>query len=406
MPNAKGDALHMKTMDAGSEPTVECPKCGTTIGITKALSHQAQEQVKQELQSAWEKQQKQRDAQFAEELERAKEKATAEAKESAVTELAELQAAVAAKDAQVADMRKTELGLRQKTRELDERAKQIELDVARRVDQERAGVEATVTQRLVEEHRLGDLTKDKQLADLRKQLEVANRRAQQGSQQTQGEALEADLEDLLRREFVRDGIEAIGVGERGGDIAHQVRDAVGTPVGTILWEVKNTKAFGPTWPAKLREDQRERGATFGVIVTKSLPDGIKHFGQKDGVWIACPAAAIPLAHALRQALLEVARARVAGENQNEKQAALYAYHTGVAFKQCIEAALEPLLLVLDQQEKERRALEAGWAKKERAIKQAITSIAALYGGVSGIIGGTMPRIERLELPPPNENKAA
>ena len=51
--------------------------------------------------------------------------------------------------------------------------------------------------------------------------------------------------------------------------------------------------------------------------------------------------------------------------------------SGVAFKQRIEAILEPLPFVLEQQERERRALEAGWAKNEKAVKQAITSVAVL-----------------------------
>lgn len=72
----------------------------------------------------------------------------------------------------------------------------------------------------------------------------------------------------------------------------------------------------------------------------------------------------------------------------------------------VEAVLDPLLFLLEQQEKEHRALEAGWAKREKAVRQAIVSVAVLYGGVNGIIGGTMPKIERLELPPPKEDQAA
>lgn len=140
-------------------------------------------------------------------------------------------------------------------------------------------------------------------------------------------------------------------------------------------------------------------------MTRALPEGITSFAQRDGVWIACPAAAAPLAHVLRFGLLEAARARIASQNQNEKQAALYAYLSGVEFKQRIEGILEPLAFLLCEHEREERAHQAGAARREKAIKQAITSLAVLYGGVSGVVGEALPRIDQLELPAAGEDAA-
>jgi hypothetical protein len=54
--------------------------------------------------------------------------------------------------------------------------------------------------------------------------------------------------------------------------------------------------------------------------------------------------------------------------------------------------------LLSEHDREERAHQAGAARREKAIKQALTSLAVLYGAVGGVIGGVLPRIERLELP--------
>ena len=389
----------------GSGPAVTCPKCGASIQITEALGAEVERRIRSECMQEFSVQQRAEREEFERRLQITKDSAAALERETQAMEMEDLRQRLTLKEQQVEALRETELNLRQRERELADRTKALEVETARRLQEESTKVEAAVSQRLAEQHRLADLAKDKQLADLRQQLEEATRRANQGSQQTQGEALEVNLEEGLRHAFPEDQIEAVQVGHRGGDILHGVRDARGAGIGKILWETKNTKLFSETWLVKLREDQRECGAVVAVVVTKAMPEDVTHFGWRDGIWICSPATAIPLGTALRYGLVETARARVASQNQNEKQAALYAYLSGIEFKQRIEAILEPLLLLLNEHERERRALEAGWARREKAINQAITSLALLYGGVGGVVGGILPRIERLDLPAP-DNEAA
>ena len=52
---------------------------------------------------------------------------------------------------------------------------------------------------------------------MQKQLEELKRKAEQGSQQLQGEVQELELEALLRERFLRDTIEPVPKGEYGGD---------------------------------------------------------------------------------------------------------------------------------------------------------------------------------------------
>jgi hypothetical protein len=91
---------------------------------------------------------------------------------------------------------------------------------------------------------------------MQKQIEELKRKAEQGSQQLQGEVQELDLESMVRAAFPMDTIEPVPKGEHGGDIVHSVNGPIGQQGGKILWESKRTKNWSDGWLAKLREDQR------------------------------------------------------------------------------------------------------------------------------------------------------
>ena len=108
---------------------------------------------------------------------------------------------------------------------------------------------------------------------MRRQIEDLKRKAEQGSQQLQGEAGEDELETMLR-----DGIPVrrhrpVPQGIRGADIHQVVVDARGAGCGAILWECKNAKNWSDGWIAKLKDDQRTLRADVAVLVTASLPKG-------------------------------------------------------------------------------------------------------------------------------------
>jgi hypothetical protein len=92
---------------------------------------------------------------------------------------------------------------------------------------------------------------------MQRQIEDLKRKAEQGSQQLQGEVQELALEALLRQRFARDLIEPVPKGEFGGDLIHRVLGPAGQVVGSILWEAKRTKNWSDGWLGKLREDQRQ-----------------------------------------------------------------------------------------------------------------------------------------------------
>jgi hypothetical protein len=182
-------------------------------------------------------------------------------------------------------------------------------------------------------------------------------------------------------------------GQKGADIVHKVMDDQGL-VGTILYEVKNTKAFSEGWIQKLREDQRAKGAEIAVLMSSVLPREIGTFASRGGVWVTSCAACLPLAMALRWGLLEAARIRVVAENQAGKQADLLTYCGGTEFRQRIEAILDPVLALVEDLDKERQATETLWSRRRKRHEQIARGIAGLYGDVSAILG-TLPRIQRL-----------
>lgn len=171
-------------------------------------------------------------------------------------------------------------------------------------------------------------------------IEELKRKAEQGSQQSQGEVLELELEELLRGRFPTDLIEPVGKGELGADVVQQVNGSVGQPAGIILWESKRTKAWSDGWLAKLRDDQRRCGADVALIISQALPKHIEQFDLLDGVWVAHPRCALPVAVALRQTLIEVNSSRMVQQGQQTKMEQVYHYLTGNKFRQRVEAVVE------------------------------------------------------------------
>ena len=69
--------------------------------------------------------------------------------------------------------------------------------------------------------------RDNKISDLLTQIDSLKRKAEQSSQQSQGETLEVALEHQLRSQFPFDLIESVAKGEFGGDVLQHVRDQSG-----------------------------------------------------------------------------------------------------------------------------------------------------------------------------------
>ncbi len=221
----------------------------------------------------------------------------------------------------LAEAQKAQAELIRKQRELDDAKRELDLTIEKRVQADLSAERDKAKKEAQEELKLKVMEKDQTITAMQRQIEELKRRAEQGSQQLQGEVQELELEGLLTAKFPRDTIQPVPKGEFGGDVLHRVMGPLNQICGTILWESKRTKNWSDGWLPKLREDQRAAKAEIAVIISQVLPKEVETFGFIDGVWIADPKVALPVALSLRQTLIEVATrapsfGRPADENGN------------------------------------------------------------------------------------------
>jgi len=404
---------------------IKCPECNALIPITETLEHQLTESVRKEYEEKLSEQKRvlsdqqktlvKREKEIEEkeknidkkvqqalrvELEVQKkslsEKAKKEAEAEFALEMKDLREDLQEKEEKLEEAKKTELQLRKRERELEQRAKDIELEVARKIDQEKKKVEDEVAKRFVDEHRMKDAEKEKQISDMRKQIEDLKRRAEQGSQQTQGEVQELELEKEIAQIFPADNVQPIPKGMQGADVLQEVLTNSGNRCGTIIWESKRTKNWSDAWISKLKEDQRTAKADIAVIVTEVLPKDVRNFGFVDGVWITNYASFHGLALALRQKLTELAFTKSMAMSKDKKADILFHYLTGPEFRQRVEAIIEAFSDMKTELDKEKRLYERSWAKREKQLQSVLLNTAGMYGDLQGMIGSSMQTIPALE----------
>lgn len=296
----------------------------------------------------------------------------------------------------LARMRERELGLIAEQQRLADEKAALELEVARRMQAARVEIESQA--RALEKER-ADFEKaelQKKLDDVSAKLTEAQRKAEQGSQQLQGEVLELVLEEQMRRAFPVDVFEEVRKGARGADLLQRVTTRSLQTAGTLLWEAKRAKEWGRDWPAKLKEDMRASGADAGILVTTTLPREIPAghaFGLHEDVWVTTWAAAVPLAAALRERVLEVHKQRLVSSGKGEKMEALYDYLTSPQFAQKLKAVYGAFRTLQDDLVRERSQMEQRWARREKQIATGLRELLGFAGDVQGLSAQTLQQIE-------------
>ena len=114
-------------------------------------------------------------------------------------------------------------------------------------------------------------------------------------QQTQGEVLELQIEELIRSSFPGDGIEPVPKGVNGADVVHRVYNRRGDGCGVIVWESKHTKVWSDSWFQKLKDDLRLVKGDVAVLVTAVLPKGVDNFDLLNGISVTSPSCALGVA---------------------------------------------------------------------------------------------------------------
>jgi len=355
-------------------PTIVCPKCGVEIPLTDALLYPFQQEWKKQLEP---------------EL---RQKLDAEKRE----EVKELQTELEEKSKKLEEAQSYERKLRKERKEVEDREKNLDLEVARKLDEARKKIGEQYDIKLVE--------KDKQISGMKRQIDELERKSEQISPQIKGDALQYELDRMLEESFPEDEVEVIKRGVKGADIVQRVKDRDNRLCGTILWESKNTRRWNDSWIEKLKNDQRAQKADIAVLASVAIPEDIQNFGMKEGVWVTCLPLACCLADVLRFSIIELAANKLALVSKDQKIETLYTYFASPQFKQRIEPIVEALSSMQAQTNRERQAMERIWAEREKEIEKAIKGAAGFYGDIRGIIGRAfLPEIDRLQLLPPAED---
>ncbi|RMH38269.1 MAG: DUF2130 domain-containing protein [Nitrospirae bacterium] len=423
------------------EPTIVCPNCQTEIKLTESLAAplietirreyeqrlaQKDDEMKQRERALREQEDaiakakasldervaeklKQERAKIAEDEARKAKLALAMDLEEKSKELATLQEVLRQRDEKLAEAQKAQAELLKKQRELDDRLRELDLTVERRVQESLVAEREKAKKEAEASLSLKVMEKDHIIAQMQRQIEELKRKAEQGSQQLQGEVQELELEALLSAKFPLDRIQPVPKGEHGGDILHQVIGPMGQSCGTILWESKRTKNWSDGWLAKLRQDQRAAKAEIAVLVSQALPKDVESFELIEQVWVTHPRSALPVAVALRHLLMEVALARQASEGQHTKMELVYQYLMGPRFRQRVQAIVEAFTTMQEDLDKERKVIMKQWAKREEQIDRVMQATVGMYGDLQGIAGKSLQEIEGLNwtaLNPPEDEQAS
>lgn len=293
------------------------------------------------------------------------------------------------------EARKEQAQLMDEKQKLKDEKEAFEIEKRKQLEEERGKIREEADKKAAEAYQTILAQKDKTLADTLRLNEDLKRKIEQGSQQSQGEVAELNLEDELGKAFIYDEIAPVPKGIRGADVIQKVRSMAGKDCGQIIWEVKNTKSWSEGWIQKLKDDQREVHADVAIIISNVLPEGINNFAPRDGVWVCDAHLAIPLAMIIRDKLEAITREKGLSVGKNEKMEILYQYLTGIQFKQRIEAIVESFRAMKADLDTEKRYYIKKWAKTEKQIDKIVNNTIGMYGDFEGLV--SLPKIQVLEL---------
>ena len=235
-----------------------------------------------------------------------------------------------------------------------------------------------------------------QLANARKAAEDAVRKAEQGSQQLQGEVQELLLEDFLQTTFPTDEIAEVKKGVSGADVKQIVRNRIGLDSGIILYESKNTKTFQSDWIEKLKSDAEREGADIAVLVTRTMPKGMEHLGLLNGVWVCGVSEFKGLVLVLRENIIKIAEVRSTQTNKGEKMQMLYDYLTDGKFAEQIQRVVLGFKDLQEGYDKEKRAMQKIWTKRDKQLEMMFRNTTDVITQIQVIAGSTFPQLESPE----------
>ncbi len=371
---------------------IKCPSCGHQFELNESLKSEVEKELRGKMQD-W---QKKKEEEFEKQKTILLTDALKKAGDETAAKLKSLEEEAKSKTLQLQDLQKKELDLMRDKNALEEKQKNMEVEIEKRFLEKRKEIEDSAIKR---EQELFDLkTKEfkLQMEQQQKLIEELKRKSEQGSMQLQGESQEVLLEEILKESFPFDMIEEVGKGVEGADCMQIIRNSAGTVCGRIIYESKRTKAWSNNWLDKLKNDKRNQGADAAILVTQAFPKDMDRFGEKDGIWLCNFAEVNSVAHLLRNGIIKVYEIQKSQEGKGDKMQMLYDYLTGIEFRGQVEAIMEGFMSIKNGITKERVQMEKIWKEREKQLEKVLISTSGMYGSVKGIAGASIANIPLLD----------
>ena len=251
---------------------------------------------------------------------------------------------------------------------------EIEIEVAKALQKQKSQLDT--------DHELKETEKDNEIYQLKKLISDLKDKSKQGSQQAQGEIGEIFIEKTLKVEFPMDVIQEVPKGQNGADISHHVKDRNNNDLGMIYIESKYAKKFSASWVEKLKEDMKNKKASFGIIVTLDVPENIDKY-EEDDLFICGFNNYLLAVKLLRNHILQVEKNKNIEINKNSANR-IYDYLTSKEFAQWARSMIDYFSEQKQQLEIDKNNSLKSFSIREKQIEKAMNSHKALTGNLIGI----------------------
>jgi len=377
---------------------IKCPNCGTEFELNESLKNEVEKELRGKMMD-W---QKKKEDEFEKQKIALINDTLRKATDDTVVKIKALEEESRIKTQQLQTLQKKELDLLRDKNALEEKQKNMEVEIEKRFLEKRKEIEESAIKKEQEIFDLKTKEYKLQMEQQQKLIEELKRKSEQGSMQLQGESQELLLEEILQSYFPFDIIEEVEKGVEGADCIQVIRNNSGTICGKIVYESKRTKAWSNGWIDKLKADMRNSGSDVAILVTQVFPKDMEKFGEKDGVWICTFNEVSSVAQLLRNGIIKIYEAQKSQENKGDKMQLLYNYLTGIEFRGQMESIVEGFMAMKQSIMKERIQMEKLWKEREKQLEKVLLSTSGLYGSVKGIAGAGVSNIPLLDGSDENE----
>jgi hypothetical protein len=401
---------------------IKCPNCNFPIDVEEIIKHQIEEKLEKEHREKYHKdaliiqQEKERMLKEKQEFEAFKtnekeiffKRLESEKNKIAEEEFkkAKLQSEqiLLEMNKKLEESQKSNILLQQKELELQNQMNmqrmQLELEMKKSLLEEQQQIAEKIRKEEQEKIQIEKKEWERKFNDQKNLLDEMQRKANLGSQQSQGEAMEIVLEESLRRAFPYDEIIEVHKGMKGADVIQIIRNNQLQNCGSIVYESKNTQNWSKEWLEKLKKDKSSQGADVAVLVTTVYPAKMTTFGMVDGIWVCSLSDVIGLTTALRMQIIQLKEIKTAQENKGEKSTMLYDYLHSPAFATAVENIVLSYRKMKEDIDREKASLNKIWKQREMQLEKVIESTVTMYASIKGIGGAELPSVSYLELDEP------